>query len=163
MPASPASGIRRSHQGQAAACPAGVLLGLELAGAAHRARRDLTPWSTRFFGYCIGAATLVVLLKLQGRSFHIPFGRNWIHVFIAGMLNVVAFGLFGTFAQLSTATTRVIIINYSMPIWASILAWLILRERPERLGRRRPRALHRRARACWSIRSPRRRCRSRPG
>ena len=70
-----------------------------------------------------------MLLKLQGRSFHIPFGRNWIHVFIAGMLNVVAFGLFGTFAQLSTATTRVIIINYSMPIWSSIMAWLILRER----------------------------------
>jgi len=91
---------------------------------------ELTPWATRLFGYCIGAATLFVLLKLQGRSFHIPFGRAWIHVFIAGMLNVVAFGLFGTFAQLSTATTRVIIINYSMPIWASMLAWLFFHERP---------------------------------
>jgi drug/metabolite transporter (DMT)-like permease len=90
---------------------------------------ELTPWTTRFLGYCIGSTTLIVLLKLQGRSFHIPFGRNWVHVFIAGMLNVVAFGLFGTFAQLSTATTRVIIINYSMPIWASIMAWLVLRER----------------------------------
>jgi drug/metabolite transporter (DMT)-like permease len=93
---------------------------------------ELTPWSTRFFGYCIGAATLAVLLKLQGRSFHIPFGRhgrNWGHLFVAGMLNVVAFGLFGTFAQLSTATTRVVIINYSMPIWSSLMAWLILRER----------------------------------
>ena len=70
-----------------------------------------------------------MLLKLQGRSFHVPFGRNWIHLIIAGMLNVVAFGLFGTFAQLSTATTRVVIINYSMPIWASFMAWLILRER----------------------------------
>lgn len=93
---------------------------------------ELTPWSTRFFGYCIGAATLAMLLKGQGRTFHIPFGRNWIHVFVAGMLNVVAFGLFGTFAQLSTATTRVIIINYSMPIWASMMAWLILHERPNR-------------------------------
>lgn len=91
---------------------------------------ELTPWATRLFGYCIGASALCVLLKLQGRSFHIPFGRDWIHVFIAGMLNVVAFGLFGTFAQLSTDTTRVIIINYSMPIWASLMAWLILRERP---------------------------------
>jgi drug/metabolite transporter (DMT)-like permease len=94
---------------------------------------ELTPWSTRFFGYCIGSVTLMVLLKLQGRSFHIPFGRsgrNWIHLFIAGMLNVVAFGLFGTFAQLGTATTRVVIINYSMPIWASLMAWLILHERP---------------------------------
>lgn len=91
---------------------------------------ELTPWATRLFSYCIGAAALAVLLKVQGRSFHIPFGRHWIHVFIAGMLNVVAFGLLGTFAQLSTATTRVIIINYSMPIWSSLLAWLILHERP---------------------------------
>src|SRR5687767_7881086 len=29
----------RSHQGQAVACPLGVLLGTELAGVAHRARR----------------------------------------------------------------------------------------------------------------------------
>lgn len=93
---------------------------------------ELTPWSVRLFAYCIGAATLAVLIKMQGRSFHIPFGRNWIHIFIAGLLNVVAFGVFGTFAQLSTATTRVIIINYSMPIWASLLAWAILRERPNK-------------------------------
>ncbi len=90
---------------------------------------ELTPWTTRLLSYCIGSATLIVLLKVQGRSFHIPFGRNWVHLIIAGMLNVVAFGLFGTFAQLSTATTRVVIINYSMPIWSSIMAWLILRER----------------------------------
>jgi drug/metabolite transporter (DMT)-like permease len=96
---------------------------------------ELTPWSTRLFGYCIGSATLFTLLKLQGRSIAIPPGagyRNWVHIFIAGMLNVVAFGLFGTFAQLSTATSRVIIINYSMPIWASLMAWAILHERPNR-------------------------------
>jgi len=96
---------------------------------------EITPWSARFFGYCIGAATLAVLLRIQGRSFHVPLGphgRNWMHLFIAGMLNVVAFGLFGTFAQLSTDTTRVVIINYSMPIWASIMAWFILHERPNK-------------------------------
>jgi drug/metabolite transporter (DMT)-like permease len=91
---------------------------------------ELSPWATRLFGYSIGAAALAVLLKLQGRSFYIPFGRNWLHIIAAGMLNVVAFGVFGTLAQLNTATTRVIIINYSMPIWSSMLAWLILRERP---------------------------------
>jgi len=41
----------------------------------------------------------------------------------------VSFGLFGTFAQLSASTSRVIIINYSMPIWASLMAWLLFRER----------------------------------
>ncbi len=91
---------------------------------------ELTPWTTRLLGYTIGTVALTVLIKLQGRSFAVPFGRAWVHVIIAGMLNVVAFGLFGTFAQLSATTSRVIILNYSMPIWASLMAWLLMRERP---------------------------------
>jgi drug/metabolite transporter (DMT)-like permease len=90
---------------------------------------EISPWTTRLLGYCIGTAALIVLLRLQGRRFAIPYGRDWLHVIVAGMLNVVAFGLFGTFAQLGATTSRVIIINYSMPIWASLMAWFILGER----------------------------------
>jgi drug/metabolite transporter (DMT)-like permease len=90
---------------------------------------ELTPWTLRFFGYSIGALTLFALLRIQGRRIAIPRGRAWLHVIAASLTNVVAFGLFGTFAQLSANTTRVIIINYSMPIWASLLAWLLFRER----------------------------------
>lgn len=90
---------------------------------------QLSPWTLRFFGYSIGALTLFVLLRIQGRSIAIPRGRAWLHVIAASLTNVVSFGLFGTFAQLSASTSRVIIINYSMPIWASLLAWLLFRER----------------------------------
>lgn len=89
---------------------------------------ELSPWTLRFFGYTIGALTLFALLRVQGRSVAIPRG-SWLHVIVASFPNVVAFGLFGTFAQLSANTTRVIIINYSMPIWASLMAWLFFRER----------------------------------
>jgi len=41
----------------------------------------------------------------------------------------VGFGLLSAFAQLSALTSRVVIVCYSMPIWASLLAWLILGER----------------------------------
>ncbi len=44
-------------------------------------------------------------------------------------INVIAFGLFVSFAQLVAATSRVVIVNYSMPVWASLLAWLVLGER----------------------------------
>jgi drug/metabolite transporter (DMT)-like permease len=91
---------------------------------------ELSPWATRFLSYSIGALVLAVLVWLQRRSFRISFGSDWFHVLITAMLNVVAFGIFGTFAQLSTDTTRVIILNYSMPIWSSIMAWVIFREPP---------------------------------
>jgi len=90
---------------------------------------ELSPWTLRFFGYSLGALTLFALIRIQGRSLAIPYGRAWLHVIVASFFNVVSFGLCGTFAQLSASTSRVIIINYSMPIWASLVAWLLFRER----------------------------------
>jgi drug/metabolite transporter (DMT)-like permease len=93
------------------------------------ALEEFTPWSVRIIGFSIGAACLFAIIILQGRPFTAPRARAWGHVFISGLLNVAAFGLFSTFAQLDATTSRVIIINYSMPVWASLMAWLILRER----------------------------------
>jgi drug/metabolite transporter (DMT)-like permease len=90
---------------------------------------EVSPWTLRFLGYSIGATTLLALLRMQGRSIAIPRGKAWLHVVIASLFNVVSFGLAGTFAQLSATTSRVIIVNYSMPVWGSLMAWLILRER----------------------------------
>ena len=86
-------------------------------------------WMLRFLGLSIGTAALFALIKLQGRSpFIAPGIARW-HVVAASVVNVVGFGLFASFAQLAATTSRVVIVNYSMPIWASLMAWLILGER----------------------------------
>ena len=90
---------------------------------------ELTPWTVRGLGFSIGAVCLFALAKLQGSRLAVPRRRDWLHIGIASLFNVVAFGLFSTFAQLDATTSRVIIVNYSMPIWASLMAWLVLRER----------------------------------
>jgi drug/metabolite transporter (DMT)-like permease len=90
---------------------------------------EVSPWTLRVFGYSIGAATLLLLLRAQGRNLAIPYGRAWAHVVVASLFNVIAFGLAGTFAQLLASTSRVIIINYSMPIWGSLMAFFVLGER----------------------------------
>jgi drug/metabolite transporter (DMT)-like permease len=90
---------------------------------------ELSPWSMRLLGYSIGALTLLVLIKAQGRSLTIPGGRNALHVFVAALFLVVAFGVAGTFAQLMASTSRVIIVNYSMPVWSALMAYFALRER----------------------------------
>ena len=41
----------------------------------------------------------------------------------------MSFGVAGTFAQLMANTSRVIIVNYSMPVWGSLMAYFVLRER----------------------------------
>ena len=90
---------------------------------------EVSPWSMRLIGYSIGVAVLLVLLKAQGRSLAIPGGKNWLHVFIAALFLAVGFGVAGTFAQLMANTSRVIIVNYSMPVWGSLMAYFVLHER----------------------------------
>jgi drug/metabolite transporter (DMT)-like permease len=51
-------------------------------------------------------------------------------VFIIGLLNIGFFGILSAYAQIAAATTRVTILVYTMPIWAVLLAWAVLRERP---------------------------------
>ena len=51
---------------------------------------------------------------------------------IAALLLSVSFGIAGTFAQLMANTSRVIIVNYSMPVWGSLMAYVVLHERINR-------------------------------
>jgi len=83
----------------------------------------------RAFGFSISAVSLFALIYLTGRDADVPRGVMRLHVFVAGVFNVIGFGLFSSLAMLDAATSRVVIVNYSMPVWASLMAWPILGER----------------------------------
>jgi drug/metabolite transporter (DMT)-like permease len=100
--------------------------------AAAFALQEVPPWSLRFVGTAIGAATLVLATWLSGRSLTVPPGALK-HILVAGFFNVAVFNIFSAFSQLYGATSRAVIITYSMPIWASVLAWLILGDRLDRV------------------------------
>ena len=84
---------------------------------------EVSPWSMRLIGYCIGAATLLVLIKLQGRSLAHPVRPQLDarlrrrHVQRGGVRHVRHLR-----AAHAPNTSRVIIVNYSMPIWGSLMA-----------------------------------------
>src|ERR1044072_5478186 len=90
---------------------------------------EVSPWSMRLIGYSIGVAVLLVLVNAQGIILAIARGSDWLHIFIAALFLSVSFGVAGTFAQLMANTSRVIIVNYSMPVWGSLMAYFVLRER----------------------------------
>ena len=89
----------------------------------------VTPWTLRAVGLGLGALTLLALALLRRRSVAVPAGRPRRQLAIAGLLNVAGFNLLAAFAQLSAATSRVAIVAYTMPLWATFLAWLVLGER----------------------------------
>ena len=90
---------------------------------------EISVWTLRVLGFSLSALSLFALIRVQGRSAAIPRGVTWLHIVAASMFNVVGFGLFSSFALLASSTSRVVIVNYSMPIWACLMAWLILGER----------------------------------
>jgi len=93
---------------------------------------EIPPLSMRTVTAALGALTLYLVCRFQGRSLRISTAKAWMHITIASFLNIVAFTVFGSFAQLTAATSRVTILAYTMPIWAVLLAWPILGERPNR-------------------------------
>ncbi len=101
--------------------------------AAAVALREVSPWSLRFAGAGIGAGTLFAAAILTGHNLRAPRGEH-LHVMVAGFFNVAAFQILSGFAQLSGATSRAIVITYSMPIWATLLGWILLGERLNKIG-----------------------------
>jgi drug/metabolite transporter (DMT)-like permease len=100
--------------------------------AAAVALREISPWALRFAGSGIGAATLFTAALITGQNLRVPRGE-YVHIMIAGFFNVAAFQILAGFAQLSGATSRVIMITYSMPIWTVIMSRLVLGERLNRI------------------------------
>jgi drug/metabolite transporter (DMT)-like permease len=92
---------------------------------------EIPPFSMRVATSAFGALSLFIVAGLQRRDVRIS-GIARLHVAIAGSLNIAAFTIFTALGQIGTLTSRVIILGYSMPIWACLMAVPILGERIDR-------------------------------
>ena len=90
---------------------------------------EIPPFSMRTGTSGLATITLFALAFVQHRRVRIPTTAARVHLVVAGILNVACFTLFTAFAQLATATSRVAVLTYTMPIWAALLAYPILGER----------------------------------
>lgn len=88
----------------------------------------LGPWSLRGVGIGLGAVTLFAVALIGRRSLAVPRGER-MKILIAGLMNVAIFNVCSAYAQVFGTTSRAIVIAYSMPIWASLLARLVLKEK----------------------------------
>jgi drug/metabolite transporter (DMT)-like permease len=88
----------------------------------------LPPWTMRTVGIGLGTLTLFAAAMISGVPLSI-MRRDWLKIVIAGFFNVAVFGAGSAYAQVYGTTSRAIVIAYSMPIWAALLARLVLKER----------------------------------
>ncbi len=91
---------------------------------------EVPPFTMRTTSTLVGGLMLFAVCLVMRRNLRLPGAKGWAHVFVASLLNVASFSVFSTFAQLGAATSRVAILAYTMPIWAVVLSWVFLGERP---------------------------------
>lgn len=85
-------------------------------------------WSSRLLVMTAAAIVLLVVGRLQGASLSVP-RSHWPDLIIAALCNMAVFQICMTFGVQLMSAGRTSVIVYTMPLWASIFAVLILGER----------------------------------
>src|SRR3984893_17716240 len=93
---------------------------------------ELPPLTLRGTTGVIGASLLAGLAILTRQSLRVP-RELWPRLGLAAFFNVGCWMVLMGLALLWLPASEAALIAYTMPIWASILAWPILGERPNRL------------------------------
>ena len=91
--------------------------------------RDWSPLTARGVAGVAAALGLALLAKATGQSLAIP-RRDWLKLATAATFNVGGWMGFSSVALLWLRAGEGATIAYTMPIWASLLAWPVLGERP---------------------------------
>lgn len=89
---------------------------------------EIPVWSFRLFCLAAGGAGLLGISRITGQSLGIPRGRRGPLVFTA-FLNITLWHVLSAYGLTLAQAGRSAIIGYTMPIWASVLGVLFLRER----------------------------------
>jgi drug/metabolite transporter (DMT)-like permease len=90
---------------------------------------ELPPLTLRGATGVIGAALLALFAVMRGQSLKVP-AEIWPRLILAGTLNVAAWMVLMGLALLWLRASEAALIAYTMPVWASLLAWPVLGERP---------------------------------
>ena len=93
---------------------------------------ELPPLILRGSTGVVGAALLAALAVVSGQSLRVPRAL-WPRLVLAAILNVACWMVLMGLALLWLPASEAALIAYTMPVWASILAWPILGERPNLL------------------------------
>ena len=94
---------------------------------------ELPPLTLRGSTGVIGAALLAVLALARAQSLKVE-RHLWPRLMLAALLNVTGWMVLMGLALLWLPASETALIAYTMPVWASLLAWPVLGERPSPAG-----------------------------
>jgi len=90
---------------------------------------ELPPLTLRGVTGVLGAVLLAALALLRGQNLRVERAL-WPRLMLAALLNVTGWMVLMGLALLWLPASETALIAYTMPVWASLLAWPVLGERP---------------------------------
>ena len=90
---------------------------------------ELPPLTLRGVTGVLGAVLLALLAVMRRQSLRVE-GPIWPRLLISALLNVTGWMVLMGLALLWLPASEAALIAYTMPVWASIIAWPVLGERP---------------------------------
>ena len=90
---------------------------------------ELPPLTLRGVTGVLGAVLLALLAVIRQQSLRVE-GAIWPRLLTAAVLNVTGWMVLMGLALLWLPASEAALIAYTMPVWASIIAWPVLGERP---------------------------------
>lgn len=93
--------------------------------------QDWPPYTIRVFA-AVGAVSVLALVALAQRDSLLPRRGQWGRLAVCSVLNVSAWSVVAPLSLFWLEAAEAAIIAYTMPVWATVLAWPVLGERPTR-------------------------------
>jgi drug/metabolite transporter (DMT)-like permease len=90
---------------------------------------ELPPLTLRGLSGVVGALLLAGLALARGQSLYVP-SKMWGRLVLAAVLNVSGWMVLMGLALLWLPASEAALIAYTMPVWAALIAWPVLGERP---------------------------------
>ena len=91
--------------------------------------RDWPPYAFRIFA-ALGAVSLLVAFAAVQRDRLWPQPGQWGRLMVSAVLNVSSWSVVAPLSLFWLDAAEAAIIAYTMPVWATVLAWPVLGERP---------------------------------
>ncbi|MFZ4410798.1 MAG: DMT family transporter, partial [Paracraurococcus sp.] len=91
--------------------------------------RDWPPYAFRIFA-ALGAVSLLVAFAAVQRDRLLPQPGQWGRLVVSAVLNVSSWSVVAPLSLFWLDAAEAAIIAYTMPVWATVLAWPVLGERP---------------------------------
>lgn len=93
--------------------------------------KEVSVWTFRAVAVLVSGLVLLAIAKARGQSLSIP-RQHWPAIVLATIFYLVVWNIASTYSAILIPSGQSAVLGFTMPLWAGVLSWLFLGERPTR-------------------------------